>query len=86
MQFTDSISENIEILRELLVGLPPQSRKRAQRAAVEFENTFNRLQKDNPKDAAIALGAAFAVFLLAERMVDAPKQGDSQQGLIQLLQ
>jgi len=56
------------------------------RAAVALENTFTRLQKEYPRDAAVALGAAFAVFKLAERIVQAPKQGDSEQrGLIQLL-
>ncbi len=86
MQFTDSLDENIEILRELLAGMPPESRRRAQGAAVALENTFHRLQKDHPKDAAVALGAAFAVFKLAERIVDAPKQGDGpERGLIQLL-
>jgi hypothetical protein len=85
MQFTDSISENIELLRELLGGLPPQHRRVAKKAAITIENVFTGLQKDHPKNAAVALGAAFAVFLLAERMCEAPEQGDSDKGLIQLL-
>lgn len=86
MEFTDSCENNLEILRELLSGIPPVARKRAVAAAVLLENTFTRLQKDHPKDAAVALGAAFAVFTLAQRMVDAPKQGDKEdRGLIQLL-
>lgn len=83
--FTDSISENIETLRELLGGLPPEARKRAKKAAVTIENVFTGLQKDYPKDPAVALGAAFAVFLLAERLCEAPEQGGSDKGLIQLL-
>ena len=86
MEFTDSIDNNRECLIELLRGMPPQHRNKAMKAAVALENTFTRLQKDHPKDAAVALGAAFAVFTLAQRMVDAPKQGDSEdRGLIQLL-
>lgn len=83
--FKDSIDENVEILRELLGGIPPESRKRAKKAAVALENAFTRLQKDHPKDAVVALGAAFAIFKLAQRLVEAPKQGDSDKRLIQLL-
>lgn len=83
--FSDSISENIETLRELLAGVPPEARKRAKKAAVTIENVFTGLQKDHPKDPSVALGAAFAVFLLAERLCEAPEQGTSDKGLIQLL-
>jgi len=83
--FTDSIDSNIETLRELLAGITPQHRRRAKAAAVALENTFTRLQRDNPKDSAVALGAAFAIFTLAQRLVEAPRQGDSEKRLIQLL-
>lgn len=83
--FTDSIDENVELLREMLGGLPPEHRRMAKKAAVTIENVFTQLQKDHPKNAAVALGAAFAVFLLAQRLVEAPKQGDSDKRLIQLL-
>lgn len=83
--FTNQIDENVELLKTLLGGLPKEARKRAKKAAVTIENVFTGLQKDYPKDPAVALGAAFAVFLLAERLCDAPEQGDSDKGLIQLL-
>lgn len=83
--FTDSIDENVELLKSLIGGLPPEHRRMAKKAAVSIENVFTGLQKDHPKNAAVALGAAFAVFLLAERLCDAPEQGDSDKGLIQLL-
>ncbi len=83
--FSDSIDENVETLRELLGGIQPQHRRRAKAAAVALENAFTRLQKDHPKDSVIALGAAFAIFMLAQRLVEAPKQGDSDKRLIQLL-
>jgi hypothetical protein len=86
IEFNDSIENNVEILAELLRGIPPADRRRAVRAASALENTFTRLQKDYPKDHVVALGAAFAVFKLAERIVQAPKQGDNpDRGLIQLL-
>jgi hypothetical protein len=85
MEFTDSVTENAEILRELLRGVPPEARRRAQKAAVTIENAFTGLQKNHPKDIAVALGAAFAVFALAERLKDAKAQGGSDKNLIQLL-
>jgi hypothetical protein len=83
--FTDLISENIETLRLLLSGLPPEHRRMAKKAATTIENVFTGLQKDHPKNAAVALGAAFAIFLLAERLCEAPEQGGSDKQLIQLL-
>ena len=83
--FSDSIDENVELLKSLISGLPPEHRRMAKKAAVSIENVFTGLQKDHPKNAAVALGAAFAVFLLAERLCDAPELGDSDKGLIQLL-
>ena len=84
--FSDSIDENIEMIRELLAGIPPSERNRAKRAAVMMENTFTQIAKANPKDPAVGLGAAFAIFILAQRLVQAPQQSDSDKGLIQLLQ
>ena len=83
--FSDSISENIETLRVLLGGIQPEHRRTAKRAAVSIENVFTQLQKDNPKNPAVALGAAFAVFLLAERLCEAPEHGGTDQKLIELL-
>jgi len=85
--FTDSIDENVETLRMLLSGLQPEHRRRAKKAAVSIENNWNALVKDNPKDKAVAVGAAFAIFLLAQRLGEAPEQGGdgSDTKLIQLL-
>lgn len=86
IEFTDSLENNVEVLTELLRGIPAPARKRAVGAAAALENVFTRLQKDHPKDHVVALGAAFAVFKLAQRIVEAPKQGDNpDRGLIQLL-
>ena len=85
MEFTDSVAENAEILTELTRGIPPGARKRAQKAAVTIENVFTGLQQNHPKDIAVALGAAFAVFKLAERLVEAKAQGGSDKNLIQML-
>ena len=84
MQFTDSISENVALLEELLRGVHPASRNQAKRAAMQIERVWNALIKDNPKNPAVALGAAFAVYKLAERLGEKQEAG-SDQSLIQLL-
>jgi hypothetical protein len=84
--FTDNIDGNLEVLRGLLGGIPPESRRRAKGAAVAIEKTFNDLIKQYPKDAAVALGAAFAIFMIAERLVQQDNHNDPGPGsLIQLL-
>ena len=86
IEFNDSIENNAEVIAELLRGVPPAQRNKAKRAAVAIENIVTRLQKDHPKDPYVAIGVAFCIFKLADRIVNAPKQGDSEErGLIQLL-
>lgn len=86
MEFNDSIDNNLGILKELIQGVPPEHRNKARKAAVMLENMWTRLQKEYPRDNAVALGAAFAVFTLAERLVQAGKGGDREQSsMIQLL-
>lgn len=84
MQFTDSIANNVEVVSELLKGVPPTSRERAKRAAVMIERVWTQLQRDYPRDPAVALGAAYAVFKFAEKIIETGADGQ-QKGLIQLL-
>ena len=83
--FTDSIDENVELLRELIGGIPSERRQQAKKAAAAIEKTWNDLIRDNPKNPAVALGAAFAIYMLAQRLGEAPEQGGSDKKLIQLL-
>jgi hypothetical protein len=82
--FSQNIDENCEILKELLRGLPPSERNKSKRAAAKIEKAFTDLQKDYPKDGAVALGAAFAIYTIGARIVEQAKEGDGK-GLIQLL-
>ena len=82
--FSDSMSENCETLQELLRGLPPSARGRAKKAAAAIEKVFVGLQKDNPKDGATALGAAFAIYMLGARIVEQAKENPGKN-LIQLI-
>lgn len=84
MMFQDSITHNLEILRELIAALPPESKRMAQGAAVHMERAFAQLQKEHPKSAPVALGAAFALHLMVERIVDNSTE-DSTKGLIHLV-
>lgn len=82
--FSNNIDENVETLTELLRGLPPSARGRAARAAGAIEKAFTNLQKDHPKDAAVALGAAFAIYVISKRLIEQAKEPDGT-GLIKLL-
>lgn len=84
--FSDSVDETLEQVRELLSGIPAPSRERAKQAAVKIENTVMALQRDNPRDPAVALGAAFAIFMIAQRIVETDRSAQQSGGsLIQLL-
>jgi hypothetical protein len=87
-QFTDSVTGTLEMIRELIQQMPPSSRGRAKRAAVMIENAWEAMRKDHKGDNATALGAAFAIFTLAERLVQPEEAGTKSQGdkLIHLLQ
>jgi hypothetical protein len=82
--FSDSVDGNCEILKELIGGIPPSQRNKAKRAAMKIEKAFTDLQRDYPKDAAVALGAAFAIYMIGSRIVEQAKESDGK-GLIQLL-
>lgn len=82
--FSNNIDENCETLKELLRALPPSTRGRAKYAAAQIEKVFVGLQKDHPKDGAIALGAAFAIYMIGARIVEQAKEG-KHDNLIQLL-
>jgi hypothetical protein len=81
---SDSVNENVATLTELLRGIPPEARNRARVAATSIEKVVNDLRKDYPRDPAVALGTAWALAMMLDRMV----QSDTDKGdenLIQLL-
>jgi hypothetical protein len=84
--FTDNIDENIELLEELLRGMPPTARKRAQGAAGAVEKAVGQLRKDHPSDPAVALGVAWIVHKIAQQIVQQETQADSDKpGLIEVV-
>ena len=83
--FNDSIENNLEVIKELLQGVPPSERDRAKRAAVAVEKVITALIKDNQGHPTVGLGMAFAVFTIAQRLTASPQEGDSDKRLIQLL-
>lgn len=82
--FSNDIEENCETMKELLRALPPSARGRAKMAAAAIEKVFMGLQKDHPKDGAVALGAAFAIYMIGAKIVEQAKEG-KHDNLIQLL-
>jgi hypothetical protein len=83
--FNDSIENNIETIRELLQGVPPSERDRAKRAAMLIEKAVQGIMKDNHGNPAVGLGMAFAIYSIAQKLVQTPQEGDKSSGLIQLL-
>jgi len=81
--FGDGIQANLDLITELMTGVPPSVRGRVKRAAVTIENAITGLQRDNPRDPATALGIAFAVYTIAQRLVE--KGAETDKSLIQLL-
>lgn len=85
MTFDDSIENNLEIIRELLRGLPPETRNQARLAASLIEKTFTAIQKDSQGSAGAALGSAFAIYMFAQQMVEKSHGEGKDKSLIELL-
>lgn len=84
--FSDSIGDNLEIIEELLRGSPAPTRHQAKLAAVTIENAFLRIQKDSQGNMGAALGTAYAIYKLAQQLVERSGDGPSQADkLIHLL-
>ena len=86
LAFTDSIDDTFNSLREVIGQLPPPSMRRAQKAAEKIERVVEQIKRDNKTDPAAGLGMAFAIFMIAQHMVqDNREASDKGEGLIQLL-
>lgn len=83
--FTDSINENVSFVEDLISGLPRPAKVRCGKIAQQFEDLFNQIRQDNPRDPAAALGAAFAVFKISERIVENDTSESADGNMIQLL-
>lgn len=86
VSFDDSISHNVEVLQMILQDTAPNTRGEAKRAAAAIERVFEGLRKDNRGNQGCALGTAFAIMMIAQRMVESSSEtGSTDNGLIQLL-
>lgn len=87
MQFNNELDANLAICEELLQGIQPAGRHDAKRAAAQIEKVVMQLQKDNPNNPNVMLGTFYAIFKIAERIVNGPKESDKNGGdnVIQLL-
>lgn len=82
--FTDSLEANLGLIEELLRDLPPEKRNQARLAAASIEKVVVGLQKDTQGNVGAALGAAYAIYKIAQRLVTADK-GSAGESLIKLL-
>lgn len=83
-KFTDSVQGNFDLVCEILNDAPPEAKERAKRAAVKIEQTFETIRREAPRDPAVALGTAFAIYFIAKELLDSVEHGDNKT-LIQLL-
>lgn len=84
--FTDSIDQNKETLGELIRAMPSTQRAKAKAAAEVLERAWHGLRKDHPHDPAFAVGAAWAIYQIAAKLVeDAKEVNPENNGIIRLL-
>lgn len=82
--FSDSIENNCEVLDQMIRALPPSQRHKAKVGAEKIEKVFQGIQHDYPKDGAVTLGVAWAIYKIGQKMVEQSKEGQ-HEGLIQLI-
>jgi hypothetical protein len=68
IQFTDDISQNIELLRHLVSDLPPQRKAHAQSTGNTVMRVVEDLQRAHPKDTATILGIALAAAHILQQL------------------
>jgi len=87
MQFTDSNAANFELVKELVAGMPESAQRRARKAGGQIVDIVEKLKREYPNDPAIAVGAAFAVFFMAENLIQPNGDNVKSDGdtLIQLI-
>ena len=84
--FSDSIDANLDLLEELVRGLPSGQRNQARLAANLIEKVFNDIRRDSQGNPGAAIGTAWAVYKIAKEMVQKSENGiDNGKKLIQLV-
>jgi hypothetical protein len=85
---SDSIDGSLDKIAEALNRIHPNHRQKAKEAAVTIEKVVMQIRRENPRSPAVALGCAFAIYKLAERLRDSEREGADKgtSSLIQLLQ
>jgi len=79
LQFSDSIEDNLNTLREVIAGMPHGAQVRARKMGEKLVDVITAAMKENPKDPAIGTGVCWAVHFMAQHMTKDNKR------LIQLL-
>jgi len=83
----DSITATLDEIKETLSQMPKESRERARHAGMHIVSVFEKMRNDYPTDPAVALGVAFAIFMIADTLIENDAENSEHgKGLIQLLQ
>lgn len=69
-KFSDSVHDDFELCQELIRGMPGTAQQRAKKAAEQLLEVWDKMKAEAPKDPAVAVGAAFAVFFMANHIVN----------------
>jgi hypothetical protein len=83
-QFTDSCHDSLALVQELIQGMPRGAQLRAKRAAERMIEVWDAMKKEAPKDPAVAVGAAFAVFYMAEHIINSSEGPISDNMIVTL--
>ena len=82
MAFTKDVSQNLELIRDMIGQLPPPARARARDTAKQFQSLLNSLRTNGGEnDPGVILGVALGSCMIAESMTKA----EMGEQLIQLL-
>jgi|HubBroStandDraft_4_1064222.scaffolds.fasta_scaffold00046_39 hypothetical protein len=83
-QFTDSVHDNMELVKELIQGMPRSAQIRAKQAAAQLIQTWDKMKVEAPKDPAVAVGAAFAVCYMMDHIVESTDGPINDNMIIQI--
>jgi hypothetical protein len=69
IQFTDSVAGNFELAKELIQGMPGGAQVRCRNSGNDITNYWYARMKAT-KDPAEAMGMVFALFYIAEKVIN----------------
>lgn len=78
-KFIDSCHDDFQLCQELIRGMPGTAQQRAKKAAAQLIEVWDKLKTEAPNDPAVAVGAAFAVFFMADHIINSTESAVSDK-------